>query len=336
MTVGRVALVPLCAALGSACLAAQAAADTPEEMLKRWFDQCHRISATVLQTQRVGFREPMMIQIRVQSDGKGRSRSTILQPLRLQGIETFDDGRISITIHPDKQQPIVRPSPHAYQCATSRRMALIRRNYALRFDDPVQVAGRRATVIVATPREESLPVRRFALDENTALLLRAEQTFRATDFGLVLDTKVVQLASGEASIAIQMPSVDDATVKRDSWPRPFRTGAEARKLLGFEPSIPENLPYGFSIEARHAIGEPDEVVAAIRLSDGFNYVTVYQWTGDRRRRMAPDPQAIDGRGVHFAVRGDLSTTLQRRILEAFVQSQAREAGTRNKSGYGSR
>lgn len=292
--------------------------DSPEQVLQRWFERSQRISVTLVQLQRLPVMGTELVQVKIESDGKGRRRYTILQPLRLQGVVSIDDGRNLTTIKPDSGEMLVQPSPSSMKLSSRDRLALIRRNYDLRFGESDPIAGRRVTVVIASPRAGDLPTRRFSLDAESSLLLRTEQIGLKGEVFVSLDTRMIcyDKVPDNGQFDPPRPGASVRVIRATEPQRPDDP-TTMRKRLGFSPRMPDPLPMGFRIEEMHVIGDR-EPMAALRLTDGLVVATVYQWRSDREATL-PGLRGRDERGIWYAVMGDLSNPAARRILQAFTR-----------------
>jgi hypothetical protein len=113
-------------------------------------------------------------QAKVEIARDGRMHRVVLQPLSREGFESVDDGKLLQTLVPDHKTILVQESPLLESSDVSYRLALIDKNYQLRVEAPLRVAGREATSILALPRHSELLPRRLILDTQTGFLRRGE------------------------------------------------------------------------------------------------------------------------------------------------------------------
>ncbi len=247
-------------------------------------------------------------------------RMSVLQPISMQGTVTTDDGEERRTYVPDARRVFVQVSPKKGQSSVKSRMRLVTRNYRLQFDDSRTVAGRPAYVIVANPVAPDLPARRIAVDKATYAMLRYEVVGRSGEFERTMDTKS---ATFDKQFQVEPLSCPPGTKVVRNWgPRLVTDLNEAAAVVGFEPKIPQPLPYGMRVEAVNLLGSEQEPFIGIRLSDGLAGVTLYQWSPQRlrnRRPMRGRGALSDYRGVAYSAFGDLPREVTERLVESVVR-----------------
>lgn len=301
---------------------AEFAAITPLEALRRSMEGRTGVPYTLVLVQRFGERGDQMMQVKIQSDGKGRSRRTVLQPLSMQGIISVDDGKRWLTILPDENRAMRQESPATRKISPTGRIALVAKNYSLRFDKPGTVAGRPVIVVVAAPKDKDMLVRRYLLDKETLLMLRYEFLSADGRANVILDTQVVtfQPTFKPAIFSTECPPGMELTPARG--PRELGDIASAKSELGFTPRVPSALPLGLQLESAQLLGGDREKLVALRLTDGLAVVTVYQLReGSRRTRHGPPIRADleDAEGVKYSFVGDLSQNARKRLADSFLK-----------------
>lgn len=292
----------------------------PLDWLMRALEPAPRVPATLIQAL-YGDGRRGMVQLKFQSDGQGRTRRTILQPLSQQGVVQTDDGSAWVTYFPDKREVMEQPSPVRWQLRPDRRAALLARNYRVTFGESGRIAGRVTIQVIARPNDRDLPVRIFDLDQRTSVLLRSSI-----------------LAAGAEAPQVQMETLAasfPARIEPGFYQRP--DGPAWRELtcegptrldrvpeLGFEPVIPERLPRGFSVLHVHRMGERDAPFVGIRLTDGLASTTVYQWLTSNPPNKLPfrgRRGEVNGDGIAFRVVGSLPRAVEADLLSAFLRSR---------------
>lgn len=309
-------------ALMSAAAAQKSPDCTPLDLLQRMFDQRGRVMFIAVQTySSPDLRGPSMT-IKIECDGKGTTRRTVLQPLSKQGVVSIDDGKTWTTYLPDSQEMLVQPSPRLAGDRPDQRASLIRANYALTVGVPAKIGGRRALAIKAKPKSPDMPNRVFYLDTRTHSLLRVETVDGPGESKVWVDTKTIEFpAAGSTDVDVSAPT---GNWKKRSLPAPevVPDPSKARQKVGFTPAWPESLADGFVITEVHLLGRGRDAFLGMRLSDGLTQATVYQW-GPGRERKGPPPRGFDSmkndEGVTFQIFGDLPSPVRRRILAAFAK-----------------
>lgn len=258
--------------------------------------------------------------VKVEIDGKNAVRRTILQPLRQQGTVTVDDARLWTMVYTNERQAMSMPSPVTRAMPTDQRMELIQRNYRLSMQRSEVVAGRPTHVIFCRPRHRTMPARRIFLDQKTLLPLRTQVIHSGTT-ETPLDT-----------LSMETPRALDPQLFDTAIPEGFRAMRlvlptrvpsirDAESQLPFAPWAPRSMPFGLTLDFVEIIGRGSTAGLALRMTDGFVTVTLYQWRADRKMTLDglnPDQQ-FTARGVRMVAIGDAPTATLQRINEAFAQ-----------------
>lgn len=246
--------------------------------------------------------------MKIEYDGKGRSRRTMLQPLRLQGQVLIDDGKSLVTLLPDSQAvKVVASRP----ISTEVRLELISKNYRLSSKRGEKVAGRDTVVVSCYPRYKEMPRRKITVDAVSRVPLRVVSSYQGKDFVLI-DTLSFDLPKAMPASLFQAPAgfkqIRVASAVRVPDER------EAAEMLPFQPWIPKSLPFGFALESLEILPAGKASVLAIRLTDGFNMATVYQWDGSVSSKF-PDANSIASRNLGFVLVGDLPEAISARLTD---------------------
>jgi hypothetical protein len=294
--------------------------ETPEAALRRSMERTGGFCATLVQTH-AGVRGRSPMQLKLMTDSRGRTRRTVLKPLSMQGIVSIDDGRDWITFNPDDRRVMIQPSPFAHRASPAQRMALVERNYRLRFEPTETIAGRRAIVLIAIPRADELPTRRYAFDSQTYLLLRFESIEAGSEPRVLLDTQTFDLVATQPAELFEAPKEPGIEVKRSWGPRRVDNADQAKAAIGFEPRLPRSIPYGFAVDDLQLLGHAQEAFLAVRITDGLAFLSVYQWDGARKYKEPPvrSRNAVrDADGIMIYVIGDVPEAVRERIARAFA------------------
>jgi len=320
------------------------------EALLRSMSSDKTVVATLVQKHLGGFGPRRdTFQYRIEYDGKGNSRRTVLQPLANQGVEVYDDGRKMTIISPDERRIDIQDSPNQMRMAPSKRIALTKANYTLTLEKKGEIAGRPVVKLTAKPRNKGLEGRRYFLDSENFLMLRLESFEDSGKTTVMVDTQAVSFPSRPATLKFALSSKEEYSIHEGPSPIDITESKSASKILGFQPRRPDKVPLGFAIYAVHLLGKSDPPVAAVRLTDGLVLLTVYQSRGgDRSMRGAPRPNLKDDFGVTYMVSGQAPREVRDTIGQSFVNegNQAKDpmsgfsatspASTRNRSGSKSR
>lgn len=257
--------------------------------------------------------------IKLQRDKTGRSRKSVLQPLRKQGNESIDDGERFVTYLPDEKLMVDQESTLRSSGDSGFRMALVRRNYVLNIDSKPTIAGRKCMRVVAQPKFADLDVRRYYLDAANGFPLKMETVSRQgakTVHFEVLDIKYPETLNA-STFTIRTPV--GMKVLKYQRPLSVATIATAREDLPFAPIVPDELPMGFRVREIQ-VNKGQWSSLAIHLTDGLSRATIYEWRADTA---TGEVKTLEGRSVKDAgpVRilcvSDLTTKVREKLLAAF-------------------
>jgi len=291
--------------------------DDPREILFRAMDKSRWLNLESIVVRRMSSADRTTKQIRIAQRG-GMSKSTVLSPLPEQGVTTVDDGKTWTTYFPDDNLMVIQDSPKRSSW-NWRRQAVADDNYRFTFEKVESIAGRKANTILATPKFPEMPIRRYSLDLDYPLLLKMEVA-KDGRFVTMMDTKAIAFTSVDED-AIQINPPAEVRKAFHEAPQRFRSAAEALEIVGFKPSMPGPLPFGFVISEPQVIGDRGRKFIAIRVSDGLASATVYQWNGSERDPIpCRDPRYLrEANGLKMSLTGDLPEVVLTRLLETFVR-----------------
>lgn len=294
----------------------RASAQSPAEYLRRSIDARRTTIASLIQSQTMLSASDERILMKIDYDGRGRSRRTMLQPLRMQGQVMIDDGKNLMVLVPDERQLKVvtsasRPMP------TDFRMELITKNYrmSVRKSDPI--AGRSTVMITCRPQYKGMPFRRISVDEKTYFPLRVTSTLdgKATT---LLDTLSFDQPKSMPESLFQAPTNSGVKVVRLTVPSRVTTEDDAQARLPFRPWVPRSLPLGFVAESMEIISAGSASALVIRLTDGFNIATIYQWDVNEKIPGLGDMTemgSFTSRGLRMVIVGDLPKSVTDKLTE---------------------
>lgn len=232
---------------------------------------------------------PERVRTKIERDERGRVRSTILRPLRLQGVTILDDGRTMTIRLPDQKLFIEQASPALDDLPADERLALVRRNYALKAFPGPETLDRPTVLLQASPRRRGMETRRYLLDAATGFPFRSEVVGGGSR-ETVFETMMVQFPERLSGRIFRPRSTKGYQVVRYETPAPPKPG-EALRKLGFEPGIPKGPPYGFHVTGTAMLEASRWKSVAVRLTDGLVKAVAYEW------KTGPEDAAIaDGAG----------------------------------------
>lgn len=268
---------------------------------------------------RKGYRGGASTQCKFEQNDRGVSKYTVLAPLCDQNVIRYEDRRYWKNFNPERGELVVQAITTSPNSTLAIRQALAEQNYKFSSEDGDKVAGRQTMVIIAVPRASGMPSRRYSVDVSKMYVLRVETELRG-DRQILTDTLAIKFPK---FISISDPEREFISQFRKFELEPPVSVSDARKLnemVGFKPSLPQDLPFGFAIIDKQAAGEDFDTVA-IRISDGLANATIFQTRNSPRVKTSKEPNAsrADANGFHFKLMGELPDPIMRRILEMFVR-----------------
>ena len=305
-----------------------AAGPTPAEVLLRSMQWQTSVNVLGIIEQRDGGGTGISQTIRVERDKNGRSHYLVLAPLRMQGIESVDDGSRSCMYWPDKNVLIDQESPSKTPCDAAWRIELTKKNYRLRFVTPIKIAGRATKCVEATPVDSRMETRRFYVDAVTFYPLRLETYEGNRRISTISDTKEISYPTSVSADRFVLSPAGSTRTMRYNRPQSLKL-SQAAKLIGFTPILPKEMPMGFAMQDIQLTQSDRWKSVAIRITDGLVRGTVYQW---RSKRDEPSVDGMDDNSVvqigdiKMMMVSDLDASRRRAMLEAFIET-ARTEGT---------
>lgn len=252
----------------------------------------------------------------------GKTRQSVISPLRLQGKESVDDGTKSYTFLPDEKVMIVQPSANIKEDAEFR-IPLIGKNYILSAKAGGKVANRPVTQITAMAREARLGGVRFWLDNETAHVLKKS----------VYDYEEEEWVSDYEVLRVDYPAKIDPGIFKISPIGGYETQEslartrlsslkEAERVLGFLPTTPKEIPFGFQIQSMQTNSQSSWKSLSMRLTDGIQKVTVYQWKPTKNETITSGTRSTveTVNGIKYMVVTDLDSWVRKSVMKAFVRT----------------
>ena len=290
------------------------------DLLERALGRSFGVNIVAIISQRDPRGEDSFQMVSVERDKAGRTHHTVLQPLRMQGVESVDDLLRFRMYLPDKGLLIDQDSPQRHPCDARWRTELACQNYELRLIDTGNIAGRRSTRIDAVPRFANIPARRYYVDAATGYPLRLEMMDVDGAWTTGFDTKEIRFPRAIETNRFRLDPVGEPKVVRYENPDNL-TKAAAAKQIGFEPIVPASLPLGFRIQGIQTNDGKSWRSVAMRLTDGLVRATVYQWQskpGSRDPHSIENSSVIDTGSLKIMLVTDLPASVRRKILDAFA------------------
>lgn len=334
MCTRRLVLAFAGAALAASCAAS--ARQNAADILARSMENKFSVNVVAIILQRDPSVEGSFQRVKVERDTAGRSRCTILQPLRMQGTTTVDDLNRMRWYLPDQKVIIDQDSPSKEPCQVNDRIRLAKRNYTFKMEASPKIAGRPAVCVVATPRNDELETRRYYIDQSTSYPLRMETYGDSSDVHVVFDTKDVQYPKSLERGLFTLQPIGNVRTERYSRPKKMESANMAARLVGFSPLIPSGFPMGFQVQEVQVSDGQEWKSVVVRLTDGLARATVYQWVPSNVTAKAlEDSTTLDHKGVRFMLVSDLGPAVREKLLQAFIaQALSSPAANRPQRLYG--
>ncbi len=296
--------------------------DSSRDLLYRSIRGDNRANLVALLTQHNQDDEDESVKFKLTRSTDGKSRQSVIAPLRLQGKESVDDGIKSYTFLPDEKMMIVQPSANVKEDADFR-IPLISRNYILSAKSGGKIANRAVTQITAMAREAKLGGIRFWLDTETAYVMKkanyvyedeewiADYEVLRADFPSKIDTGIFKISPIGGYETLEY----GARTKLSSL-------KEAERAVGFLPTAPKDLPFGFQIQSMQVNSKSSWKSLSMRLTDGLQKVTVYQWKPTKKETITSGTSSTveTVNGIKYMVVTDLDPWVRKNVLRAFVRT----------------
>lgn len=259
--------------------------------------------------------------VQMQRSRDGKSKHTILQPLRLQGTQSVDDGATMMVYLPNDRVVMKRESSGNTNSDIVQRMDLAAKNYTFRFETKTRVADRVALCVVATPVNKGLDVRRFYIDEEELFPLKLETQQKGVTRTLY-ETKYIEYPKSVPDSVFRVNVTKDAREYRYARPQNCRNKDEAASLVGFLPLVPRLLPFGFQMQDVQVESSSSTKKVMLQLTDGLARATIFQWKNDgneRKMKTTEDFSVGERNGIRVMVVSDLEEEIRLKLLNAFIK-----------------
>lgn len=258
-----------------------------------------------------------VLKIKLQRSKDGRVRESVLEPLHKIG-EFVDDGKTMATYAPADKVLITQPSVQT-QVDVDFRVPLIKKNYTLTSGAGKKIAGRKTIMVVATPKFKDINTVRYYFDTASGFPLSKESV--DSNGAITLDYEVLEAKFPDEidSSIFKIEPVAGYDIVRFGEPNDLKTPDEVRRRLGFTPVFPTFLPYGFKVQRMYATNNSHWKALAIKLTDGIQKVTVFQWkpTPGEQIKTGEDYTVQLQNGLKVMIVADLRASLRSSLMRAF-------------------
>jgi hypothetical protein len=263
--------------------------------------------------------------VKIVRDRHGVVFKSVLSPLKMQGVKSLDDGVRWRTLLPDEKSVMDQRSPLATIHGLQSRLSRAHRNYRFKLTGTHEIAERPCYVVSVQPIAPDLPTWTLYLDTSTCYPLRVdtkdsegsrvEFTSRTIDYPKTLDPDLMTL---DVPLGFKVVSFD--------IPENFSSPSSAKAELGFDPIIPNKLPYGFGVEDLQISRSSEWSSLIVRLTDGMARASVYEYVPGRRlksvRPFENSSRSSVGE-VRLMIVSDVSESCRQKLLSSFTLRDSR-------------
>lgn len=318
-------LVAALAALGTHGLAqnkvirmstSKEASESALNVLLKALDKSRKISIDAIVLKRSSRDDCNTFRMKVEQNNAGCQRTTVLSPIWAQGITSYDDGKNWKTFWPDESKMLVQTSPRPSQQEMAERFALAGQNYRFEFLNNQRIAGREVFVVSAAPNATGMPSREYAVDKETSFVMRIE-TISGKKKDVLLDTVAIRFDSLK-NANLDISPLKPTTIMNRQAPKSFGDPNSIKNVVGFVPSVPKQLPFGFTIQEKHLAGVNEFKFPVISITDGLASAIIYQFPS-HLDDLVDSAVTREAKGIKFQAVGDLPSTILNRLLEAFLR-----------------
>ena len=270
------------------------------------------------------------VTLKVTMSKDGKERREVLQPLSMQGYVSVDDGRRLKIYLPDDHTVLDQESPSLSRWSMKDRLKLIGRNYKLELRKPggdessVEIAGHSVQIVAVVPKAPEMPSRTFYIDKATCFVMRIVTQWPGESPVTVYDTKFVQYPDKLEPGTFSLNLLSDVTTKRYDARKKLPKGARAIKEVGFNPIVPQHLPYGFVVQDAQENNSREWNSVVLRITDGIQMASVYEWRSDESSKASPDRERVGD--VELLIKSELPDSVRDAILQSFVSAADSRGG----------
>lgn len=245
----------------------------------------------------------------------------VVYPTIPAGITSHDSKTTLKTYYPRDNVVKIQTSPTKFRPNSRDRFRLILRNYTPKvISEKEAIAERPVYTVLLTAKHKEAGSRFLYLDKEKKVPLKHTLIMPDGEHRVLVNTLKVDYEPSSRPQSFDIGAPEDARVERVWGPERFTSVKTAAKEVGFEPSLPSRLPYGFVIEDKQLVGQKEMPFVGIRISDGMWSMTVYQWSNKVFGGKSPPnlvAQEFDPIGVSYALESEAPTSLGRDILKFF-------------------
>lgn len=316
------------ALIGALVSSAALAEDKAVTLLRKSMGRKFPVNVVAVILQRDPAAEGVYQRVKVTRSADGRIRHSVLQPLRVAGVESVDNGEVMRTYLPDRRSVIVQDSAQRINADVEKRLGLARQNYVLSLSSAPRIAGRSTVCVTAEPKSNELFTRRYYLDEKTGYPLKLEVDDGKAEPSTVFHTLAIEFPASLKDGVFEMSTLPGRVHEiRYSRPQAVTSKTQAQNVVGFRPVLPDRLPMGFQVQEMQLNGGDEWRSVVVRLTDGLVRATVYQYrTEGRKVEAIEDCTSLDVNGIRFMLVSDLPDGVRQRLLQAFI-AQAKADST---------
>lgn len=265
--------------------------------------------------------------VKIQRSSSGKSRDTILAPLKSQGRESIDDGEKLTTFVPDQKTVIIQTSLKKLGESKARE-ALLLRNYELESEVGEKIAGRSTIIVTACPKNDGINSIRYAFDRESGFPLRRETIDEDDRSTIDFEVSSISFPKSFDEETFKMKTVGGVEIMRyesvnlelTSDVTVSQSYGTVLKNLGFEPALAPKLPFGFKSLSCSVNNSSSWKSAVVRISDGLFKANVYQWIFEEDEKLqSGENRTVIGKGkIRVMVVGELSESVRKKLANAFL------------------
>jgi hypothetical protein len=300
------------------------AATRAKDILRKFLAVGERVPMDAIVVQKSSCSSTLSCQFKLLQDSSGRRMMVAVQPLSIQGLVSFDDGRQWTNYFPDERRMVVMPSPRIARDNADLRIQLASQNYRFVMETSTRVAGRQAEVVVVIPRNYGLATKRFTIDSANDVLLRVESIERNLNSETIFETKSVQFLTEATHLKFSPGNEMAFRVFKPEMPSRLANISLAKEIVGFVPVTLHSMPFGFTLRESSALQSRSGSYVTQRWTDGIVSATLYQFASGRNPLGASsDGLDFSHNNVTLRLVGDIPYEGKRIMMEQIARSLGR-------------
>ncbi len=300
------------------------AATRAKDILRKFLAEGEKVPLDAIVVQRSSCSSNLSCQFKLLQDSSGRRMLVAVQPLSIQGLVSFDDGRQWTNYFPDERRMVVMPSPRMERDNAEFRIQLASQNYRFVMETATRVAGRSGEVIVVIPRYYGLAAKKFTIDSANDVLLRVETIERNRNPETIFEAKSVQFLADSAKLKFSPGNDFAVRVVKPEMPARLANVSQAKEIVGFVPFTLHSMPFGFLLRESSALQSRSGSYVTQRWTDGIVSATLYQFASGRNP-LGPSTDGLDFAHNNVTLRlvGDIPYEGKRIMMEQIARSLGR-------------